>query len=283
MAAAVTYTNFGGMLVHEDRGVTQTHYVPDTLGSTAMTINGSGTVTSSQQYWPYGELSATSTGTNPSPWGFVGLLGYLKDTVMRLYVRARYLWTDIARWMTVDRYWPIESAYNYSINAPVILVDPTGNGLACVGAAYCAGAALLAAVLRCALSGSIKEFICCIQKLKASISVFRGILIVCAALLAACVGSWILNILKNLPPLIIPRPGYGIAGLSVAGSANAATTSRRVPNACETDCEGAMENCRIARGRMPYPSYEAVCECCKVRCQRNRSWPNAVPCDYWNW
>ena len=45
MAMSVTYTNFGGMLVHENRGGVETEYVPDTLGSVAMCRNASGNTT----------------------------------------------------------------------------------------------------------------------------------------------------------------------------------------------------------------------------------------------
>ena len=104
MATIVTtFTTINGMLVHEDRGGVETEYVSDPLGSLVQTRNSSGTKTYEAEYWPYGELQ-TSTGTNPSSWGYVGLLGYLSDSATRLYVRARYLMTTFARWLTVDNY-----------------------------------------------------------------------------------------------------------------------------------------------------------------------------------
>ena len=125
MAAAVTYTNFGGMLVHENRGGVETEYVNDTLGSLVECRDTSGTKTYEATYWPYGEIR-TSTGTNPSPWAFVGLLGYLRETSSRTYVRARYYRQEIARWMTVDPLWPDESAYGYVRGLAVMDVDPSG-------------------------------------------------------------------------------------------------------------------------------------------------------------
>jgi len=77
------------------------------------------------EYWPYGEIQ-TETGTNPSPWSFVGLLGYLRDTASRLYVRARHYRPGLARWQTVDPLWPDESAYGYASGQTTTLTDPSG-------------------------------------------------------------------------------------------------------------------------------------------------------------
>ncbi len=43
-----------------------------------------------------------------------------------MYVRARYLRTDLGRWMTVDRIWPMQKAYAYVENTPEKTVDPSG-------------------------------------------------------------------------------------------------------------------------------------------------------------
>ncbi len=128
MATIVTtFTTINGMLVHEDRGGVETEYVSDPLGSLVQTRNSSGTKSYEAEYWPYGELQ-TSTGTNPSSWGYVGLLGYLADTATMLYVRARYLMAKFARWLTVDSLWPSESAYHYSGLRPAFETDPSGMG-----------------------------------------------------------------------------------------------------------------------------------------------------------
>ncbi|RYG47901.1 hypothetical protein EON79_06085, partial [bacterium] len=122
---AVVYTTVDGELLHENRGGAETFYVPDPLGSVVQTKDASGTATSETEYWPYGEVQS-STGTNPSPWGYVGTLGYLKDSSERLYVRARYYRPATTRWTTVDPLWPDESAYGYGLNLPTILVDSSG-------------------------------------------------------------------------------------------------------------------------------------------------------------
>ncbi len=126
MATIVTsFTTINGMLVHEDRGGVETEYVSDPLGSLVQCRNSSGTKTYEAQYWPYGELQ-TSTGTNPSSWGYVGLLGYLVDSATMLYARARYLTTKFARWLTVDPLWPKEKAYVYVNDSPAFMSDWSG-------------------------------------------------------------------------------------------------------------------------------------------------------------
>jgi hypothetical protein len=44
-----------------------------------------GVKTYGAKYWPFGEIQS-ETGTNPSPWSFVGLFGYLRDMSSRLAI-----------------------------------------------------------------------------------------------------------------------------------------------------------------------------------------------------
>jgi RHS repeat-associated protein len=139
MAMAVTYATVAGQILYENRGGVETEFVPDPLGSVIACRNALGTTTYTAKYWPYGEVR-TETGTNPSPWGYVGTLGYYRDALNRLYVRARYLLTKLARWQTVDPLWPEEMAYGYVGSKPIAVVDVTGMGKlfdACL-AALCA-------------------------------------------------------------------------------------------------------------------------------------------------
>jgi RHS repeat-associated protein len=103
-----------------------TTYVPDTVGSVIQTLDASGSQTSSTAYWPFGEVQ-TGTGTNLSPWGFIGSFGYYQDSVAKFYVRARVLRGDLARWQTVDKNWPVESAYGYATNNPLDIIDKNGE------------------------------------------------------------------------------------------------------------------------------------------------------------
>ena len=126
MAMSVTCTNSGGMLVHENRGGAETEYVPGTRGSVMMCRSATGTTTYTADYWPYGEV-ASSTGANPSAWGFCGTLGYYTDSVPgSLYVRARILLPKYGRWATKDPVWPYKHAYAYANGSPIAIVDPTG-------------------------------------------------------------------------------------------------------------------------------------------------------------
>ncbi len=123
--SVTTYATVNGRLVQENRGGVVTRCVAYTLGSVIQTRNAAGNQTSTTTYWPFGEVR-TSSGTNPSPWGFCGTLGYFKDAVTRLYVRARVLKANLSRWLTVDLLWPSEEVYSYVLAQPTLYADPSG-------------------------------------------------------------------------------------------------------------------------------------------------------------
>jgi len=126
MAMAVHYTNFDDRLLHENRGGTIAPYVPDTLGSVAAVLPSSSLSPFQATYWPYGEVN-TSSGTNPSPWAFVGTLGYYVDVAsVSTYVRARFYKPATAQWLTSDPIWPRQATYAYGLSNPVSLVDWLG-------------------------------------------------------------------------------------------------------------------------------------------------------------
>ncbi len=152
MAMPVSYTNFGGRIVHENRNGTEREYVGDPLGSTVALRDSNLNVTDTWEYWPYGEVAARS-GTNPTPFTFIGMLGYYKDILDKLmYVRARYLRADLGRWMTVDPLWPMQKAYAYVENKPNIATDR--HGLATGAEEATAG------VLGCIISGGASLLSC---------------------------------------------------------------------------------------------------------------------------
>jgi RHS repeat-associated protein len=126
MALAVVYANFGGGIVSESRSSVVRDYMPDPLGSTAALLDGTQTKTDTWEYWPYGEV-ASRMGTSVTPFTFVGILGYFKDVLDKLfYIRARDLQPHYGRWLTEDPLWPDEPAYAYVHNNPVNLTDPNG-------------------------------------------------------------------------------------------------------------------------------------------------------------
>ncbi|MEX2242210.1 MAG: RHS repeat-associated core domain-containing protein [Fimbriimonadaceae bacterium] len=123
---SVTYTNFNGRIVHENRGGTERGYVPDPLGSTVALVDSTGAVTDTWEYAAYGEVESHS-GSSTTPFTFVGTLGYFRDIVSKLtYVRARYYQAFMGQWMTVDPLWPRLSSYQYSMQIPVSLSDAAG-------------------------------------------------------------------------------------------------------------------------------------------------------------
>jgi RHS repeat-associated protein len=121
----VRYTVVDGEVVSEVRSGVRRDYVTDSLGSTIALVDGAQAVTDTWEYWPYGEVR-TRTGTTPTPFQFVGTLGYYRDSAKRTYVRARHYRQDLGRWATVDRLWPVVPAYTYSENAPSYKSDPRG-------------------------------------------------------------------------------------------------------------------------------------------------------------
>jgi RHS repeat-associated protein len=125
MAMSVVYTTVNGQILSESRGGTVSHFVPDPLGSVVMVRDTSGNTVYEAEYDPYGNVQS-ETGTNPSSLGYVGTLGYIKDSAASMYVRARYLLNNLGRWLTKDPLWPNEPGYVYSKASPTYLVDIFG-------------------------------------------------------------------------------------------------------------------------------------------------------------
>ena len=152
MAMSVVYTTLGGRVVYENRSGVERSYLRGPLGNTVGLMDMSGNVTDTYDYWPYGE-TRVHTGSSKTPLTFLGTLGYLTDFLNMLYVRARHLRVDLARWMTVDPLWPGQPAYEYAQSSPGSLADPSGLFLpiiplicatACLLCAGCAIAVLVA-------------------------------------------------------------------------------------------------------------------------------------------
>src|SRR5437763_6382912 len=101
MPMKVRYTVVDGEVVSENRNGVKRDYVPDPLGSTVALLDNTQAQTDTFTYWPYGEVK-TRTGTTDTPFQFVGTWGYYRDSTTKTYVRARYLNTAVARWLTND-------------------------------------------------------------------------------------------------------------------------------------------------------------------------------------
>lgn len=127
MAMSVTYTTIGGVIVHEAlSGNRERELTADPLGSLVKIRTSVLGYSYSAEYWPYGEIQ-TQTGSNPTRWAFVGLLGYMRDLATMFYVRARYYRSAQTRWMTVDPLWPEELPYTYVRSSPLGHTDSSGT------------------------------------------------------------------------------------------------------------------------------------------------------------
>lgn len=119
-------TNVNGQVLCQPKDGMVSHFVSDPLGSIVLSlVDGAGSTVYEAQYDSYGSTQS-ETGTNPSEFDFVGTLGYVRDSAYSVYVRARYLLTNLGRWLTKDMIWPNESAYTYAESAPSSYVDLTG-------------------------------------------------------------------------------------------------------------------------------------------------------------
>lgn len=119
------FTTANGVIISEKRGGNRFFYAADPVGSTVAMFNASGTLTDSFAYWPYGELRSSS-GSTASSFKYCGTWGYFTETTGRTYIRGRFYRDKIARWQTVDGFWPELSAYRYGDSNPVSSIDPSG-------------------------------------------------------------------------------------------------------------------------------------------------------------
>lgn len=106
-----------------------TYYHYDNIGSTVALTGPTGAQTDRIEYDPYGTVTFR-TGTNDTPFLYVGQLGVQQEANGLHYMRARYYSTELRRFLNAD---PIGFAgglnwYAYAGGNPVMLVDPSGNG-----------------------------------------------------------------------------------------------------------------------------------------------------------
>ncbi len=124
--SVTTFTTVNGRILRQNKDGVVHNFVSDPLGSVVMVRDTSGNTVYEAEYDPYGNVQS-ETGTNPSSLGYVGTLGYIKDSATSMYVRARYLLNNLGRWLTKDLLWPSEPGFVYANSAPSVWVDPTGH------------------------------------------------------------------------------------------------------------------------------------------------------------
>ncbi len=105
------------------------YYIKDHLGSIRIAKSSSGSILSARNYYPYGEtMQEYQSGTKNRKYRFTGK--ERDDETNQDYFGARYYDSELGRWNTVD---PMVdkfhglSGYNYCVNNPVALIDPTGK------------------------------------------------------------------------------------------------------------------------------------------------------------
>ncbi len=125
MAMAVSYINFCGRVVAENRGGVKRSYVRDTVGNTIGLLDENQNFTDTLDYWPYGEIAAR-TGTNPTSLLYGGTQGSYNGILSQIYNKNRFLDTHIGNWTMVDAIWPRQRPYAYAHDLPTQFSDPTG-------------------------------------------------------------------------------------------------------------------------------------------------------------
>ncbi len=121
------YLTLDGEVLSEKRGASRYVYGVDPLGSVVHLLDSGLNRAGTYVYWPYGEVQS-HTGVD-TPMQFVGRHGYYTSTTNRVYVRARWLRPDLARWLTEDPLGLAGGGPNvarYCASDPIGLVDFLG-------------------------------------------------------------------------------------------------------------------------------------------------------------
>ncbi|MCY3774268.1 MAG: hypothetical protein OXG98_19865 [Gemmatimonadetes bacterium] len=120
------YVYAGGDRLARVAGGVVSYYLKDHLGSTRTLLSSAGTAAATYDYWPYGEVLATS-GTDATPFRFTG---HERDAESGLDFMPNRTYGPVAR-----RFWQVDpmahklpswSPYVYSFNNPLVFRDPTG-------------------------------------------------------------------------------------------------------------------------------------------------------------
>jgi len=125
--AKTSYISSNGMIIGEMTSGVMRAYGLDALGSVVSTYTGS-SVENAYQYKPFGAtLAKTGAAADPSfLWN--GGSGYRATGLVssEYFVRTRHYATGIAKWTTVDTFWPSQRAYVYVLVNPISRSDPSG-------------------------------------------------------------------------------------------------------------------------------------------------------------
>jgi RHS repeat-associated protein len=122
--AAAEYTSG----ISERRGTSSKFYHSDRLGSSTKITDSGASTTDSRAYDAFG-LTLSSSGSTPTPFGFVGKGGYLEDADSGLKLLGhRYYDPSTGRFLTRDSACQGRNWYCYSDNNPQARIDTDGAG-----------------------------------------------------------------------------------------------------------------------------------------------------------
>jgi RHS repeat-associated protein len=124
--------NIGYMSVsyQPSRVNTRYYYLKDHLGTIKMTVNAGGTVTSYDDFYPFGMTMEGRSGNFGKSDARFKFSGKERDVESGYdYFGARYYDARIGRFLSIDphsRRYPALSPFNYAINNPLAYLDPNG-------------------------------------------------------------------------------------------------------------------------------------------------------------
>jgi len=125
---------YGNGRIGQFTGVDSAYFLGDALGSVRQLVDGSGAVSMSKNYKPYGEV-LSSEGEAASRYGYTSEMQN-SDLV---FLRARYYQSLTGRFLTKDTWQGKETrpmSYNawlYTYDNPINLRDPSGHDPYCEG------------------------------------------------------------------------------------------------------------------------------------------------------
>ena len=124
-ATTATTRDPNGALIGLRTSAGRFYYLLDGLGSVVAVTDGSGNVTNSYTYDPYGATTeSASSGAVANPWRYTG---QYQDLSTGLYkMGARYYQPELGRWTQPDPSGQDANAYLYVGGNPVNFVDPSG-------------------------------------------------------------------------------------------------------------------------------------------------------------
>ena len=127
LSHSTTYGYFNGStLITDARGSASKFYKADGIGTTRALTSASGMTTDTLSTDAFGN-TVSSTGTSPSPFGFVGGAGYQSDSDTGLMLLGhRYYDPSTGRFLSRDPAMAGYNWYTYCNNDPVNTIDTTG-------------------------------------------------------------------------------------------------------------------------------------------------------------